>query len=169
MSRDISRRVVLGIDPGVNGAVAVLTEYGSSVVDIPTFWVKKGKGRRQVYDLPAFRSLLATHDPTMVENVIVEDVHAMPGQGVTSMFSMGYGVGVIHGLLTALNLPFELVTPQRWKKEVLAGFVSKDKKAAHVMAGRLFPHIDLGRRSDQGRAEALLIAEYGRRARGDHD
>lgn len=159
-------RVVLGIDPGVNGAVAVLSADAPLVFDIPTFWVRKGKGRRQVYDLPAFRTLLQSVKPDRIGNVLVEDVHAMPGQGVTSMFSMGYGVGVIHGLLTALNLPFELVTPQRWKKEMLAGFTAKDKKAAHIMAGRLFPDIDLGRRNDQGRSEALLIAEYGRRARG---
>jgi crossover junction endodeoxyribonuclease RuvC len=156
----------IGIDPGVNGAVAVLTEDHAKVFDIPTFWVTKGQKRRQAYDLPAFFTLLARLTVSGVVAVTVEDVHAMPGQGVTSMFSMGYGVGLIHGHLTALRIPFELVTPQRWKKEMLAGVATKDKKAAYVKASRLFPHIDLGRRSDQGRAEALLIAEYGRRTHG---
>ncbi len=160
---------VVGIDPGVNGAVAFIDGTHAEVYDIPTIWVKKGKGRRQVYDLPTFWEVLITITARAfvlsdgAPLVIVEDVHAMPGQGVTSMFSMGYGIGVIHGFLTASRQPFELVTPQRWKKEMLTG-TQKDKKAAYIVASRLFPGIDLGRRSDQGRAEALLIAEYGRRA-----
>jgi crossover junction endodeoxyribonuclease RuvC len=155
----------IGIDPGVNGAVAALDEDRAEVLDIPTFWVTKGTKRRQVYDLPVFFALLEYVGHRGASTYIVEDVHAMPGQGVTSMFSMGYGVGAIHGMLTALGRPFELVTPQRWKKELLAGVATKDKKAAYVKASRLYPGVDLGSRNDHGRAEALLIAEYGRRTR----
>lgn len=159
--------IVVGIDPGVTGAVAIIREDASAeVLDLPVVWITKGRGkkktRRRVYDLPRLACLfsdLSMEDPV---TIVIEDVHAMTKQGVTSMFSMGYGVGVLHMGATMCGLPFELVTPQRWKKEMLDG-TAKDKAAAYQGAQRLFPGVDLGSRSDHGRAEALLIAEWRRR------
>ena len=90
----------------------------------------------------------------------------MPGQGVRSMFTMGYGVGVWTGLLVGLLLPYNRVTPQRWKKLMMDGIAAKDKDASRHRAQQLFPLADLRLKKHDGRAEALLIAEYGHRTLG---
>jgi crossover junction endodeoxyribonuclease RuvC len=98
-------------------------------------------------------------------HVYIEDVHAMPGQGVTSMFSMGRGLGMYEGIVAALKLPVHFVAPQTWKKKLLTG-MGKEKDASIYKAQQLFPTIATsfftkrGRMLD-GRAEALLIAYYG--------
>jgi crossover junction endodeoxyribonuclease RuvC len=83
------------------------------------------------------------------------------------MFTMGRGLGTWEGVLAGLGIPYELVTPQRWKKALMDG-MGKDKDASRLQAIRLFPAIagQLARKKDDGRADALLIAEYGRRTRG---
>lgn len=158
---------VIGIDPGLSGAVARITDLlndGQLSVrldDAPTRWIAKGKGKRRVYDLAMMDFILAT---ILVPGIVavIEDVGPMPGQGVTSMFSMGYGVGAWEALLVAHQVPYEKVRPQRWKGVLLDG-TNKDKGAARMKAEALFPQADLGSRKDQGRAEALLIAEWRRR------
>ena len=98
---------------------------------------------------------------------IVERQIAMPRQASTSTFATGRGQGIIEGLLTGLSIPYEMVDSAKWKKAmgIPAG---SDKGASRVMAMRLFPHLAdrLGRVKDDGRAEALLLAEYLRRIRG---
>lgn len=96
---------------------------------------------------------------------VLERVHAMPGQGVTSMFNMGENYGFIQGFLSANKIPFELITPQKWKREY---GVTADKNTSIAVCQRLFPNVDLRRNpkcrvAHDGKAEALLIAEYGRR------
>ena len=98
---------------------------------------------------------------------VVEHVNAMPGQGVTSCFSFGQNFGFILGLLTAFRIPYELVRPQKWKKEF--GCTS-DKNTSIEVAQRLFPDVDLRRtpkcqKPHDGKAEALLLAEHARRLR----
>ena len=85
----------------------------------------------------------------------------MPGQGVASMFNFGMGYGIIQGVVSALGIPYELVTPQSWKKR--AGLIGKDKDNARTMAQQLYPDAPLGRKKDIGRADALLIARFGNR------
>ncbi|MFM6207166.1 hypothetical protein, partial [Planktothrix sp.] len=94
--------------------------------------------------------------------IILESVHAMPGQGVSSMFSFGLGYGVWLGIVAALNVPIEFVTPQAWKKYYSLG---PDKEASRVKALQLFPSqaSELKLKKHHGRAEALLLAEYLRR------
>ena len=99
---------------------------------------------------------------------VVERVTAMPKQGVTSMFNFGVNFGFIQGLLTAYGIPFELVSPAKWKREF---GVTSDKNTSIAVAQRLFPDVSLlrterCRKPDDGIAEALLMAEYARRRMG---
>lgn len=98
---------------------------------------------------------------------VIERVHAMPKQGVSSSFNFGVNYGMIMGLLEALSIPYETVLPQKWKREF---GVTADKNTSIAVAKRMFPEVDL-RRTDRckvdhdGKAEALLMAEYARRKR----
>jgi crossover junction endodeoxyribonuclease RuvC len=159
-----------GIDPGKDGAVAIISSSGRvTIVDTPT--VSTGKGSRQAYDESAMAKILFR---AVEENggcvFALEQVHSMPGQGVSSMFSMGEGFGLWKGILAALRVPWTLVTPQRWKGALMDG-QAKEKAASALVAGRLFPAVagelagPRGRVLD-GRADALLIAEYLRRTHG---
>lgn len=151
----------IGIDPGLSGAIAAIRPNGGiEIADTPTMQVKKGKGKRNEY-LPAQMAEFLNGYSNC--HVFIEKVHSMPGQGVSSMFRMGEGYGLWIGILSALKIPFTKVTPQAWKKELMAGL--KDKDAARGRAQELFPHamVFLKRKKDCDRADALLIAEYGRR------
>ena len=94
----------------------------------------------------------------------LEHVGARPGQGVTSMFSFGENFGFIQGLLTAYSIPFELVRPQKWKKEFS---VTADKNTSIEVCKRLFPGVNLipqgCRKENDGMAEACLLALYAKR------
>jgi crossover junction endodeoxyribonuclease RuvC len=160
--------IYIGIDPGLNGAVGVIGEQAGTgcpkVFDTPTMVVSGVKDKR-VYNTAAMALLLK---PFSTENVLVvlESVHSMPKQGVASSFSFGQGLGMWQGIIAALGLPLEMPSPQRWKKEIMAD-QGKDKDASRYKAIQLFPSLALRltRVKDDGRAEALLMAEYGRRIR----
>jgi len=143
----------IGIDPGKSGALAVI-EFD-------------GKVNIHLFDEEAYISTLAWFNS---DNAIccLEHVGAMPGQGVTSMFSFGENFGFIQGLLKANGISYELVRPQKWKKEFS---VTKDKNTAIEVCKRLFPNVSLlpterCRKDNDGMAEALLMAEYARRKLG---
>lgn len=113
--------IIIGIDPGINGAIAVLDLKAEkvSVFDVPTIKVPgKGRGKKSVsdYDKAGMADLLSKYQNRQVA-VSMEKVHAMPGQGVTSMFTFGRGVGIWEGMLAAFGWEIDLVTPQNWKKE----------------------------------------------------
>lgn len=141
--------IYIGVDPGKDGAMAVIRENGNA--DVVTF------------DEERYRDLL--HDVGGNAKCCLERVGAMPGQGVTSMFKFGENFGFIQGLLTAYSIPYELVTPGKWKKEFQ---VTGDKNSSIAVCKRLFPNMSL-RRTDRckkdhdGMAEALLMAEWARR------
>lgn len=161
-------RVYVGIDPGLHGAVAAVDRFSAfrGVWDAPTTIVKRGKKSRTVYEAPLMVHILRSlQEKYEVQLVGMERVNAMPGQGVTSMFSMGHGFGLWEGIISALGLPLELTVPQVWKKKMLAGGKGDDKQASIVRAMQLFPAAAplLARKKDDGRAEALLIAEFFRR------
>jgi hypothetical protein len=175
-------KLYVGIDCGLDGAmVAMSGDYPHSIpsfFDAPT--LATGHGARRTYDIPAMVKLIealkyAGQPPIVPWNhhsmiVALEQQQAMPQQGVTSMFSLGFGFGVWQGLLTALGIPFQLVHPTRWKKEMMAGS-PKDKAASCLVASRLFPlatdklKTERGR-ALHGRADALLLAEFMRRHDG---
>ena len=162
--------LTLGIDPGLSGAVGALVDgVPFGFVDCPTVVTKVGKNTKRVSDATGMRQALIgfylKHGQSQVHaQVFIEKVGAMPGQGVTSMFSFGVNYGMWQGVVTALKFPLTFVTPQAWKKVMLAG-TSKDKGASLLRARQLWPDQAewFSRKKDEGRAEALLIAEYGRR------
>lgn len=141
-------RLYIGIDPGKSGALAILD--GETVSVYP-------------FDEDAYiRELKIASLQSCV--CCLERVGAMPGQGVTSMFSFGANFGFIQGVLRAFHIPFELVTPQKWKKE----FGVSGKNESVTVCKRLFPGVSLlatekCRKDSDGMAEALLMAEYARR------
>ena len=149
---------ILGIDPGLSGALSLIGDYGQPVFyDTPTLKLEKGR----TYDVAAMRAMLADMRPTMT---IIEKQQSMPGQGVASTFKIGLGYGIWLGLLAALELPHEIVHPRTWKAAMMRD-MPKEKQASIVKACQLFPMAagDLRRKKDDGRADALLIAAYGQR------
>jgi crossover junction endodeoxyribonuclease RuvC len=145
--------ICLGIDPGKNGAYALIDTEQSRRV-----WTK-------VMDEPAF-----IHDMQEIarENGSIgclEKVGAMPGQGVTSMFTFGRGFGFLEGVLQTLLIAYQLTPPQKWKKEYS---LNSDKSKSIEVCQNLFPDVSLlatpkCRKPHDGMAEALLMAEYARR------
>lgn len=155
---------ILGVDPGLSGALAVLRGSGLTTHDMPTFQIK-GKQKLDLVALDVLlRNLVAFYEP---ELAIVEDVHSMPKQGVASSFTFGYVTGAIHAMLAARKIPVHLVSPASWKRVM---GLSRDKDASRQLASRLFPSAasQWARKKDDGRAEAALLAYYGGRflARG---
>lgn len=141
--------IFCGIDPGRGGAIAVIREDGSV--------------ETSVFDEAEYRSVLQALNGSSL--VIVEDVHAMPKQGVTSMFNFGFNKGWIVGLLYAYGIPTQLVSPQKWKR---AFGLDNDKQKSIECAMRLYPNANLYatprcKKMHDGIAEALLMAEYAKR------
>jgi hypothetical protein len=160
-------RVCVGIDPGKTGAVAYVSDGGAPNVDsLPVVGSTKGRTR---YDPHAFASLLIRLSKNLAISIVtVEQLHALPrtmGGGIAN-YARGEAMGVIW-TLAALQIPFQLVSPQRWQAAMLAGAEGKDtKQRALVAAKRLFPMVDwsqISARWRSGAADALLLAEYGRR------
>jgi len=147
--------IYIGIDPGKKGGVAYLCNQKYETYPMP-------ETRKQLFDL--LNEM--TSDVNHSVRAIVESVHAMPGQGVTSMFTFGKGCGEVLGILTALGAEIYEPTPQAWKKVMLAG-TDKGKDASIQVAENIFPDIQLVpkgcRKPNDGMAEAILLAEYGRR------
>jgi crossover junction endodeoxyribonuclease RuvC len=150
--------VIAAIDPGVSGAIAIIDTNGNviAVEDLPIHLIRSGRKLRTELDLAGLRAML-TAQP--IEHVFIEAVHAMPKQGVVSMFRFGYAAGAIAGLVTGLALPLTLVRPQAWQRSVGCG---PAPDAARQRAARLCPGIAdrLLRKKDGNRADAVLIGRY---------
>lgn len=141
--------IYIGIDPGKKGAWAVIRSEGVFVFP---------------WDEMSFIAEMDTLKHS-VDGCVLEHVGAMPGQGVTSMFHFGENFGFIQGVLRAYGIPYELVRPQRWKKEF---GITSDKNTSIAVAQRLFPAVDFRRtdrcrKPDDGMAEAALMALYAKR------
>jgi hypothetical protein len=154
--------VIIGVDPGLSGAVAVLAHAGAfvGVYDTPVLTLRTSRGSRSEYDVPGMVALLAPYAGAGL-HVVIEESQPMPGQGVRSRFTTGFGFGLWVGLLAALQMPYTPVRPVVWKKTLGLG---KDKEQARLRAQQLFPGADLRRKKDHGRSEALLLAHYGLRS-----
>ena len=143
--------IYIGIDPGKEGGLAILNGE-----EVQTFWYDRDTYRCVLSDLRGEKAVCC-----------LEQVGAMPGQGVTSMFHFGEGFGWLQGTLEAYGIPYELVRPQKWKKEFS---VTSDKNTAIQVCKRLFPSVNLipsgCRKEHDGMAEALLMAEFARRRMG---
>jgi len=154
----------LGFDPGQSGGCAMIDQMGAQAVPMP---VAGGAVDAHALGVWVYSIVMtATHAPVIAA---VEAVHAMPKQGVSSTFKFGRNYGTILGVLGALGVRTELVTPQAWKAVVLAG-TTKDKDAAIAWCRRAYPRVELiqkgCRTPHDGCADALCIAEWGRRAIG---
>lgn len=144
--------IYIGIDPGKKGGYAFVADDGDGA---------------EVYvwdDVGFVESMKALSNGRCM--AAVEKVGAMPGQGVTSMFSFGQSFGFILGVLTAFGIPYQLVPPRKWKAEF--GLLNTEKYDSVVVAKRLFPGVSLlpterCRKESDGMSDALLMAEYARR------
>lgn len=153
--------IVIGIDPGLSGAIAVLPPDAGQAIgvfDMPTVAYSKTGFVKNVMDVNALASLLRPFRTADVA-VFMERVNAFPGQGVGSMFSLGMSFWGAAGVVAGLGMALHLVPPQQWKAHFK---LNKDKDLARGLAARLYPGVDLTRKKDHGRAEALLIARYGK-------
>tara|TARA_R110000765_G_scaffold16975_4_gene46929 strand:+ start:2495 stop:2974 length:480 start_codon:yes stop_codon:yes gene_type:complete len=148
---------VVGIDPGLSGAIAHMYDGVIVTVDMPIFEVIKAKKKQREVDAVQLSTIIANFNPSMI---VLEKVHAMPGQGVTSMFNFGRAFGAVEGVVGALRIPITHVTPQRWKSALR---LSSDKGESRRLATQLFPASadQWTRVKDDGRAEAALLAWYG--------
>ena len=141
----------IGIDPGMSGGLAYIT---ADTVIVS----KMGATERDTFEI---LQAYADHQPTMA---YIESVHSMPRQGVASSFKFGVNYGLLRGMLIALGIPFETVTPLTWQK-LMRCQTKGDKNVTKAKAQELFPHIKI----THNIADALLIAEYGRRKNGHSD
>jgi crossover junction endodeoxyribonuclease RuvC len=150
--------LTIGIDPGLTGALAILSADGSLelVTDLP---IVRDRSLAWV-DGSALQSMLLDAIAGRQSRAVVERVSAMPKQGIASAFLFGVGFGSILSVLQAMHIPIEFVTPVVWKRSY---GLSKDKHASLHKARLMFPAAELHLAKHDGRAEALLIAEYGRR------
>ena len=144
----------IGIDPGKGGALAIINGIGEVFL--------------YPFDNEVYKNVLSDYQRVGRETLAkccLEHVGAAPKQGVVSMFHFGENFGFIQGLLTAYDIPYELVRPQKWKKEFS---ITADKNTAIEVCKRLFPNANLKRterckKDCSDFAEALLLAEYARR------
>ncbi|MBT7350097.1 crossover junction endodeoxyribonuclease [candidate division WWE3 bacterium] len=147
-------RNIIGIDPGLSGAVARIRENkGVDLIDIPTFYAKK-KNWIDYYKLTKVISSLLNWGNN---EVWIEDVHSMPKQGVASSFKFGRGFGILIGICAALKIDIKFVPPQTWKKKM--NLIKTTKVQSVELANKLY-NLDISV-ADDGKAEALLIAHYG--------
>lgn len=146
---------ILGIDPGLSGAF-VLLEDGAPIEWGTMPIMVEGSNKR--VNGAALASLWRH---AKIDVAFLEQVGAMPGQGVTSMFTFGHATGTVRGVLGALEIPVRLVTPQAWKKHV--GLLNKDKDAARSLAIQMWPEWRVLDKKGEGQAlaDAALIARYG--------
>jgi crossover junction endodeoxyribonuclease RuvC len=151
--------IVLGIDPGIRGGLAVVSGDGNigtliDAIDIPTI----GTGARERVDVAAIRDWILRHQPAFA---LIERAQAMPRQGASSGFKYGRATGALETAIVLSSVPIEIVEPSVWKRHWrLPG---KDKELARQRALELFPaaHAFFARKKDHGRAEAALLALHG--------
>lgn len=163
----LQNRTIAVVDPGQNGAVALFNTVGvvNHLGDLPTY-IEQRKGGKKKKHLDA-NKLAEFLKAQSVSALLVESVHAMPGQGVVSMFNFGVTTGIIRGVAAGVGIEYMTITPQSWKKHV--GLLGTDKHAALDLARKLYPELAplLKRKKDVDRADALLMGRtYLDRLRG---
>jgi len=144
--------IIMGIDPGISGAVAFYFPMVPSRIAVDDVPVAGGE-----INVNELARLIRIHRPTLA---VIERVSAMPGQGVVSMFNFGRSYGDVRGVVGAMDVPLHFVTPQKWKKHF---GLSADKEQCRLRAIRMFPTAaeSFRLKKHDGRAEAALIALYG--------
>jgi len=155
--------IYIGIDPGKNGSIAQLDEYGEymKVEKVPTIKLKKTE-----YDIPEMKNrLLEINEERSF--CVIEKAQGMPKQGITSTFSIGKGYGLWLGLLCAVGIPYVEIHPIVWSKALLKGAGGEGKERNYQKARQLFPQWQPKLKKEREYADSLLLAEYGRRIHGN--
>ena len=154
--------LIIGIDPGISGSICFF-EQGKilDVIEMPTMTEGK-KNKRQVNGSQIYNEILKRVEKAEKQNVrvIIEQVSAMPGQGVTSMFNFGQSFGILKGICSAMQLPMYFVRPAKWKKYF--GLINSQKDASRTRVIEMFPYYssELSRKKDSNKADAILIASF---------
>jgi len=152
--------LIIGIDPGISGSICFF-ENGiiKDVVEMPTMTDGK-KNKRQVNGPQIFNEITERINKIDKKNikVVIEQVSAMPGQGVTSMFNFGQSFGVLKGICSAMQLSMYFVRPAKWKKYF--NLINSEKDASRTKAIEIFPYFSayLSRKKDSNKADAILLA-----------
>jgi crossover junction endodeoxyribonuclease RuvC len=152
--------IIIGIDPGISGAISVIENKKIlEVYDTPTM-IDGKKNKRQINSAQVSNIIKEVIKTGKEVVVAVEHVNAMPGQGVTSMFNFGQSFGVIKGICAALSLPIYFIRPTKWKKHF--NLIKTHKDASRTKVIEVYPEISnkLHRKKDSNRADAILIALY---------
>ncbi len=154
--------LIIGIDPGITGSICFF-EDGKviEVLDMPNMAEGK-KNKRQVNGAQIYNEIFNRIKNYNKKNikVIIENVSAMPGQGVTSMFNFGQSFGVLKGICSAMQLSMHFVRPAKWKKYF--NLINTEKDASRTKVIEIFPYISqqLSRKKDSNKADAILIASF---------
>jgi len=149
---------IIGIDPGLSGGIAILKNNKiEDIFDMPVMSEGK-KNKRQLNSAQLVNLLKSSIDEETI--VVVEQVNAMPGQGVTSMFNFGQTFGAIKGICAALGLPIFFVRPAKWKKHF--ELINSSKDASRTKAIEMYPSISdqLSKKKDVNKSDAILIARF---------
>ena len=154
--------LIIGIDPGISGSICFF-EDGKiiDVIEMPTMADGK-RNKRQVNGSQIYNEILKKINKTEKQNirVIIEQVSAMPGQGVTSMFNFGQSFGILKGICSAMQLPMYFIRPTKWKKYF--SLINSEKDASRTKAIEMFPFFSsqLSKKKDSNKADAILIASF---------
>ena len=154
--------LVIGIDPGISGAICFLKNGRIiDVIEMPTMTEGK-KNKKQVNGSQIFNEISERFQKLDKNNirVVIEQVSAMPGQGVTSMFNFGQSFGILKGICAAMQLPIFFVRPAKWKKYF--NLINSEKDASRTRAIEIFPYFSsqLSKKKDSNKADAILIASF---------
>ncbi len=154
--------LIIGIDPGISGSICFF-ENGRiiDVINMPTMTEGK-KNKKQVNGAQVYNeiSIKLKNIESSDIRVIIEQVSAMPGQGVTSMFNFGQSFGILKGICSAMQLPVYFVRPTKWKKYF--NLINSEKDASRTRAIEIFPYFSsqLSKKKDANKADAILIANF---------
>ena len=154
--------LIIGIDPGITGSICFF-EDGKiiDVVEMPNMAEGK-KNKRQVNGAQIYHEISKRIKNLEKKDikVVIEQVAAMPGQGVTSMFNFGQSFGVLKGICAAMQIPMYFVRPAKWKKYF--NLINSEKDASRTKAIEIFPHFSaqLSRKKDSNKADAILISSF---------
>ena len=154
--------LIIGIDPGISGSICFF-EDGKilDVIEMPTM-IEGKKNKKQVNGSQIYNEItkrIKLMDKKDIR-VIIEQVSAMPGQGVTSMFNFGQAYGILKGICSAMQLPMYFVRPAKWKKYF--NLINSEKDASRTKAIEIFPYFssNLSKKKDSNKADAILIANF---------
>ena len=152
--------IIIGIDPGLSGAIAILDDKKVlSIFEMPVMAEGK-KNKRQLNSAQLVNIIRENIKKNEEAVVVVEQVNAMPGQGVTSMFNFGQTFGALKGICAALELPIFFVRPSKWKKHF--ELINSSKDASRTKAIEMYPKLSnqLSKKKDVNKSDAILIARY---------